>query len=100
MGGITATCARWNVCEAYQTPVSSHLFVEVWAVVARRPALAARAHDWWAELFDDRLRSWRATWCCPSGPASASASIAKALERFAREARAFLTTGSGCAARR
>jgi L-alanine-DL-glutamate epimerase-like enolase superfamily enzyme len=57
MGGITGYLKAVDLCEAYQTPVSSHLFVE-----ASGPVLAAAAHgvilehmDWWETLFADRL---------------------------------------------
>jgi L-alanine-DL-glutamate epimerase-like enolase superfamily enzyme len=57
MGGITGYLKAVDLCEAYQTPVSSHLFVE-----ASGPVLAAAPHgvilehmDWWEALFADRL---------------------------------------------
>jgi L-alanine-DL-glutamate epimerase-like enolase superfamily enzyme len=57
MGGITGYLKAVDLCEAYQTPVSSHLFVE-----ASGPVLATASHgvilehmDWWEALFDDRL---------------------------------------------
>ena len=57
MGGITGYLKAIALCEAYQTPVSSHLFVE-----ASGPALATAPNavllehmDWWQELFEDRL---------------------------------------------
>jgi L-alanine-DL-glutamate epimerase-like enolase superfamily enzyme len=57
MGGITGYLRAVALCEAYQTPVSSHLFVE-----ASGPVLATASHaellehmDWWMPLFEDRL---------------------------------------------
>jgi L-alanine-DL-glutamate epimerase-like enolase superfamily enzyme len=57
MGGITGYLKAVDLCEAYQTPVSSHLFVE-----ASGPVLATAPHgvllehmDWWQELFAERL---------------------------------------------
>jgi L-alanine-DL-glutamate epimerase-like enolase superfamily enzyme len=57
MGGVTGYLRAVDVCDAYHTPVSSHLWVEVSAHV-----VAAAAHgvivehmDWWEPLFDDRL---------------------------------------------
>jgi L-alanine-DL-glutamate epimerase-like enolase superfamily enzyme len=57
MGGVTGYLKAVNLCEAYQTAVSSHLFVE-----ASGPVLATASHgvilehmDWWEPLFDDRL---------------------------------------------
>src|SRR6185503_745164 len=57
MGGVTGYLRAVDVCEAYQTPVSSHLFVEVsgHVVAAAGHASLLEHMDWWAELFDDRL---------------------------------------------
>jgi L-alanine-DL-glutamate epimerase-like enolase superfamily enzyme len=57
MGGISGYLKAVSLCEAYQAPVSSHLFVE-----ASGPVLATAPHgvilehmDWWEALFEDRL---------------------------------------------
>jgi L-alanine-DL-glutamate epimerase-like enolase superfamily enzyme len=57
MGGVTGYLKAVNLCEAYHSPVSSHLFVE-----SSGPVLATAPHgvilehmDWWESLFDDRL---------------------------------------------
>lgn len=57
MGGITGYLKAVNLCEAYQLPVSSHLFVEVSGpVLATAPNGVILEHmDWWEALFDDRL---------------------------------------------
>ena len=57
MGGVTGYLKAVNLCEAYQTPVSSHLFVESSGpVLATAPNGVILEHmDWWESLFDDRL---------------------------------------------
>jgi L-alanine-DL-glutamate epimerase-like enolase superfamily enzyme len=57
MGGVTGYLKAVELCEAYQTPVSSHLFMEVCGhVLAAAPHGVILEHmDWWQELFDDRL---------------------------------------------
>lgn len=57
MGGITGYLRAVELCEGYQWPVSSHLFVE-----SSGPVLATAPHgvilehmDWWGSLYDDRL---------------------------------------------
>ncbi|HET7341346.1 MAG TPA: mandelate racemase/muconate lactonizing enzyme family protein [Methylomirabilota bacterium] len=57
MGGVSGYLKAVALCEAYQRPVSSHLFVEVSGHV-----LAAAPHgvmleymDWWQPLFEERL---------------------------------------------
>jgi len=57
MGGVTGYLRAVDVCEAYQTPVSSHLFVEVSGhVVAAAGRASLLEHmDWWVGLFDEPL---------------------------------------------
>jgi L-alanine-DL-glutamate epimerase-like enolase superfamily enzyme len=57
MGGITGYLKAVNLCEAYQAPVSSHLFVESSGpVLATAPNGVILEHmDWWETLFEDRL---------------------------------------------
>jgi L-alanine-DL-glutamate epimerase-like enolase superfamily enzyme len=57
MGGITGYLKAVSLCEAYQAPVSSHLFVETSGpVLATAPHGVILEHmDWWEVLFEDRL---------------------------------------------
>ena len=57
MGGVTGYLRAVELCESYQWPVSSHLFVEVSGpVLATAPHAMLLEHmDWWETLFDDRL---------------------------------------------
>lgn len=84
MGGVTGYLKAVDLCEAYQTPVSSHLFVETSGHV-----LAAAAHgvilehmDWWQELFDDRLPVIDGHVVLPDRPGLGLGLDRKALQRF------------------
>jgi len=57
MGGVTGYLRAVDVCEAYQTPVSSHLFVEVsgHVVAATGHASLLEHMNWWAGLFAEPL---------------------------------------------
>jgi L-alanine-DL-glutamate epimerase-like enolase superfamily enzyme len=84
MGGITGYLKAVDLCQAYQTPVSSHLFVE-----ASGPVLAAAPHavllehmDWWQELFDDRLPVVEGAVVLPERPGIGLGLHRAALARF------------------
>jgi L-alanine-DL-glutamate epimerase-like enolase superfamily enzyme len=57
MGGVTEYVKAAALCEAYQQPVSSHLFMEASChVLAAAPnGLILEHMDWWQELYSDRL---------------------------------------------
>jgi L-alanine-DL-glutamate epimerase-like enolase superfamily enzyme len=84
MGGITGYLKAVDLCEAYQAPVSSHLFVE-----ASGPVLATAPHavllehmDWWQELFDDRLPIVEGAVVLPTRPGIGLGLDRAALARF------------------
>jgi len=84
MGGITGYLKAVELCEAYQTPVSSHLFVEASGhVMAAAPHGVILEHmDWWQELFDDRLSVVDGHVVLPDRPGLGVGLDRKALERF------------------
>jgi L-alanine-DL-glutamate epimerase-like enolase superfamily enzyme len=84
MGGVTGYLKAVNLCEAYQTPVSSHLFAE-----ASGPVLATAPHgvilehmDWWEALFDDRLAIVDGTVVLPDRPGIGLGLHRAALARY------------------
>jgi L-alanine-DL-glutamate epimerase-like enolase superfamily enzyme len=58
MGGVTGFMKAAALCEAFHTPVSTHLFVEasVHALAAAPNGLILEHMDWWQELFAEPLR--------------------------------------------
>jgi mandelate racemase len=84
MGGVTGYLRAVDVCEAYQTPVSSHLFVEISGHVVAAAAHASLLEhmDWWVELFDARLPIEDGHVVLPDRPGLGVGLDRKALERF------------------
>ena len=72
------------LCEAYQTPVSSHLFVEASGpVLATAPNAVLLEHmDWWQELFEDRLAIVEGAVVLPERPGIGLGLNRAALARF------------------
>jgi len=84
MGGITGYRRAVELCEAYQWPVSSHLFVE-----SSGPVLATASHgvilehmDWWESLFDDRLAVVEGAVLLPDRPGIGLGLDRSALTRY------------------
>ncbi len=84
MGGITGYLKAVDLCEAYQAPVSSHLFVEASGpVLAMAPHAVLLEHmDWWQELFDDRLPIVEGAVVLPTRPGIGLGLNRAALARF------------------
>jgi len=84
MGGVTGYLRAVDLCDAYHTPVSSHLFVEIsgHVVAAASHATLLEHMDWWQELFDDRLAVVDGHVVLPDRPGLGVGLDRKALARF------------------
>jgi L-alanine-DL-glutamate epimerase-like enolase superfamily enzyme len=84
MGGITGYLTAAALCEAYHTPFSPHLFMEVSAhLVAALPGGLIQEHmDWWQELYDDRLAVVEGHLLLPERPGLGLEPDRRALERY------------------
>ncbi|MFQ5521177.1 MAG: mandelate racemase/muconate lactonizing enzyme family protein, partial [Candidatus Methylomirabilia bacterium] len=84
MGGITGFLKAATLCEAYHTPVSSHLFMETSAhLLATVPnGLIVEHMEWWQELFEDALSIEEGQVVLPDKPGIGLGLNRKALERF------------------
>ncbi|MBI4637477.1 MAG: mandelate racemase/muconate lactonizing enzyme family protein [Candidatus Rokubacteria bacterium] len=85
MGGVTGFLKAATLCEAFHTPVSSHLFMEASAhLLATAPnGLILEHMDWWQELFEDPLTLVDGEVLLPERPGIGLGLNRKALERFA-----------------
>ncbi|MBI4241588.1 MAG: mandelate racemase/muconate lactonizing enzyme family protein [Candidatus Rokubacteria bacterium] len=84
MGGITGFLNAATLCEAFHTPVSSHLFMEASChLLAAAPnGLILEHMAWWQELFEDGLRLVDGHVLLPDKPGIGLGLNRKALERF------------------
>jgi L-alanine-DL-glutamate epimerase-like enolase superfamily enzyme len=84
MGGITGYLKAVALCEAYQTPVSSHLFVEASGpVLATAPNAVLLEHmDWWQALFEHPLAIEDGAVVLPQRPGIGLGLDRAALARF------------------
>jgi L-alanine-DL-glutamate epimerase-like enolase superfamily enzyme len=84
MGGITEFLKTATLCEAFHTPVSSHLFTEASAhLLAASPnGLILEHMDWWAQLFDAPVVLQDGHVVLSDRPGIGTALDPKALERF------------------
>ncbi|MGH7279713.1 MAG: mandelate racemase/muconate lactonizing enzyme family protein [Candidatus Rokuibacteriota bacterium] len=84
MGGVTGYMKAAALCEAFHTPVSTHLFMEasVHALAAAPTGLILEHMDWWQELFEEPLRVVDGEAVLPERPGVGLGLDRKALERF------------------
>lgn len=84
MGGVTGFLKAATLCEAFHTPVSSHLFMEASChLIASAPnGLTLEHMDWCQELFEERLSLVDGQVHLPGTPGIGLGLNRKALERF------------------
>jgi L-alanine-DL-glutamate epimerase-like enolase superfamily enzyme len=84
MSGVTEFMKAAALCEAYQQPVSSHLFTETSChLLAASPNRLILEHmDWWQDLYKDPLRIVDGHVVVPDRPGIGCELDARALERF------------------
>jgi L-alanine-DL-glutamate epimerase-like enolase superfamily enzyme len=84
MGGVSGYLQATALCEAYQQPVSSHLFMEASChVLAAAPnGLILEHMDWWQELFTARLAVEDGHVLLPDGPGLGLELSRPALARY------------------
>ncbi|MFQ5946794.1 MAG: enolase C-terminal domain-like protein, partial [Anaerolineae bacterium] len=72
------------LCEAFHTPVSSHLFMEASChlLAATTNGLMLEYMDWWQELFEERLLLKDGHVFLPDKPGIGLGLNRKALDRF------------------
>ncbi len=84
MGGVTGFLKAAALCEAFHTPLSSHLFMEVSAhLLAASPAALILEHmDWWQALCEEPLALVDGEVVLPDRPGLGLTLDRRALERF------------------
>ncbi len=84
MGGVTEFLKAATLCEAFHTPVSSHLFMETSChlIAAASNGLILEHMDWWQELFEKPLQLKEGQVVLPDKPGIGLGVNRKALERF------------------
>lgn len=84
MGGVTGFSKAATLCEAFHTPVSSHLFMEASChLLAAAPnGLILEHMDWWRELFEESLSLVEGQVLLPGKPGIGLTLNREALERF------------------
>jgi L-alanine-DL-glutamate epimerase-like enolase superfamily enzyme len=84
MGGITGFLKAATLCEAFHTPLSSHLFMEASChLLAAAPnGLILEHMDWWQELFAEPLRLVEGHVLLPDKHGIGLGLNRKAIERF------------------
>ncbi len=84
MGGVTGFLKAAALCEAFHTPVSSHLFMEASChLLAATPnGLILEHMPWWQELFEDPLQLVEGQLLLPQKPGIGIGLNRKALDRF------------------
>lgn len=84
MGGVTGFQKAATLCEAFHTPVSSHLFMEASChLLAAAPnGLILEHMPWWQELFEEPLALVDGHIVLPQRPGIGLGLNRKALERF------------------
>jgi L-alanine-DL-glutamate epimerase-like enolase superfamily enzyme len=84
MGGVTEFLKAAALCDAFHTPVSSHLFMEASChLLAAAPnGLILEHMDWWQALFEESLRLVEGQIHLPEKPGIGLGLNRKALERF------------------
>jgi len=84
MGGVTGFLKAATLCEAFHTPVSSHLFMEASShLIAAAPnGLILEHMQWWQELFAEPLPVVDGQVLVPDKPGIGLALNRKAVERF------------------
>jgi L-alanine-DL-glutamate epimerase-like enolase superfamily enzyme len=84
MGGVTGFLKAATLCEAFHTPVSSHLFMEASShILAALPNAIILEHmAWWEELFEEPLEIADGHMLLPEKPGIGLGLSRKALERY------------------
>ena len=84
MGGVTGFLKAATLCEAFHTPVSSHLFMEASGhILAAVPNATILEHmTWWEELFETPLEIVDGHALLPEKPGIGLGLSRKALERY------------------
>ena len=84
MGGVTEFMKAAALCDAFHTPISSHLFMEASChlLAAASNGLILEHMDWWQELFEEALQLKEGQVLLPNKPGIGLGVNRKALERF------------------
>ncbi len=84
MGGVSGFLNAATLCQAFHTPLSSHLFMEVSChLLAAAPTGLILEHmDWWQELFEEPLQLVEGAVVLPERPGIGLRLNRKAIDRF------------------